>query len=234
MTASRQSAQTSHAGRGGQDGQAGPSGDRQAEILAAAVRVLAREGIAQATTRRLAAEAGINQATLLYYAGSKDALLLAVLREMMRLTGEIALAAAPTGLSPREAIRQSIIAFWEHVEAAPELQIMQYELTLYALRNPESAWLAREQYDGYRVVVEERLREAYTSAGATCAIPFDVLARVIVAGLDGLILQFISDRTTARARRDLEALIAAVTALAEGATRWPDTAETTQAALAAP
>jgi AcrR family transcriptional regulator len=234
MTASRQSAQTSHAGRGGQDGQAGPSGDRQAEILAAAVRVLARDGIAQATTRRLAAEAGINQATLLYYAGSKDALLLAVLREMMRLTSEIALAAAPTGLSPREAIRHSVTAFWEHVEAAPELQIMQYELTLYALRNPESAWLAREQYDGYRAVVEERLREAYASAGATCAIPFDVLARVIVAGLDGLILQFISDRQAARARRDLEALIAAVIALAEGATRWPDTAETTQAALAAP
>jgi AcrR family transcriptional regulator len=234
MTASRQHAQASHAGRGGQDGQAGPSGDRQAEILAAAIRVLAREGIAQATTRRLAAEAGINQATLLYYVGSKDALLLAVLREMMRLTSEIALAAASTGLSPREAIRQSVIAFWEHVEAAPELQIMQYELTLYALRNPESAWLAREQYDGYRAVVEGRLREAYASAGATCAIPFDVLARVIVAGLDGLILQFISDRTTARARRDLEALIAAVIALAEGATRWPDTAESTQAALAAP
>ena len=48
--------------------------DRRTEILEAAIRVLARDGIAQASTRKLAAEAGINQATLLYYVGSKDEL----------------------------------------------------------------------------------------------------------------------------------------------------------------
>lgn len=224
MTAARQSRQTRRAARGQHDGQVPPHEGRRAEILAAAIRVLAREGISQATTRRLADEAGINQATLLYYVGSKDALLLDVLHEMMRVTAEIALAAAPDGLEPREAIRQSVMAYWQHVEAAPELQLMQYELTLYALRNPESAWLAREQYDGYRAVVEQRLREAFAAGaaqGATCAVPYDVLARFIVAGLDGLILQYVSDPAPERARRDLEALIAAVTALAEGATSWP-------------
>ena len=42
------------------------SSDRRTEILEAAIRVLARDGLAQASTRKLAAEAGINQATLLY------------------------------------------------------------------------------------------------------------------------------------------------------------------------
>ncbi len=194
------------------------TGDRRADILAAAIRVLARDGIAQTTTRKIAAEAGINQATMLYYAGSKDELLLAVLRELMRLTGEIALAAAPVGTEPREAIRRSVTAFWEHVEAAPELQVMQYELTLYALRSPASAWLAKEQYAGYADVVARLLRDAYAAAGTTCAVPCDTLARFIVGGLDGLILQFISDRDATRARRDLETLIAAVVALAEGQT----------------
>jgi AcrR family transcriptional regulator len=199
--------------------------DRRAAILAAAVRVLAREGIAEATTRKIAAEAGINQATLLYYMGSKDELLMAVLCEMMRLTAEAArtplerLIRDAARFNPREAIRRSMWAFWEQVEAAPELQVMQYELTLYALRRPDSAWLAREQYDGYRAVVEELLREAYARSGMRCAVPFDALARFIVGGLDGLILQFISARDTDRARRDLDQIIAAVIALAEGAAR---------------
>src|SRR6185437_15861889 len=132
-----------------------PGSDRRTEILEAAIRVLARDGLAQASTRKLAAEAGINQATLLYHVGSKDELLLEVLREMMRQTREIAVAAAIDHAMPlREAIASSLRAFWSHVEMTPELQVMQYELTLYALRNPDAAWLAREQYSGYCAVVE--------------------------------------------------------------------------------
>ena len=191
--------------------------DRKTEILEAAIRLLARDGIAQASTRRLAAEVGINQATLLYHIGSKDELLLAVLREMMRQTREIAVAAAIDSPAPlREAIANSLRAFWSHVEAKPELQVMQYELTLYALRNPDAAWLAREQYSGYCAVVEGVLRTACELQGTTCAIPYDALARFIVGGLDGLILQFVSDRNTERARYDLELLIATVIAPAEG------------------
>ncbi len=191
--------------------------DRKTEILEAAIRLLARDGIAQASTRRLAAEVGINQATLLYHIGSKDELLLAVLREMMRQTREIAVVAAIESPAPlRKAITNSLRAFWSHVETTPELQVMQYELTLYALRNPDAAWLAREQYSGYCAVVEGILRTACESQGTACAIPYDALARFIVGGLDGLILQFVSDRNTERARYDLELLIAAVIALAEG------------------
>src|SRR5437763_867284 len=123
--------------------------NKRSEIIAAAIRVLARDGIAEATTRKIATEAGVNQAMLGYYFGSKDELLLAVLQEMMRLTGEIARSALPPDSDPRVALRDGITAFWEQVEAAPGLQVMQYELTLYALRRPDSAWLAKQQYAGY-------------------------------------------------------------------------------------
>lgn len=192
--------------------------ERRAELLAAAIRVLAREGLAETTTRKIAAEAGINQATLLYYFGSKDDLLFAVLQEMMLATQEVALREVPQAADLREAVACAIRAFWRHVEATPELQIMQYELTLYALRHPDAAWLAKEQYAGYCVVVETLLRETYAAAGQTSAIPFDALGRFIVGGLDGIILQFVSDRDPARARGDVEYLIQSVNALAEGAT----------------
>src|SRR6266853_3762034 len=188
--------------------------ERRAEIIAAAIRVLTRDGIAETTTRKIAAEAGVNQAALRYYFGSKDELLFAVLQEMMRLTREIVQTGIPAGRSLHEVIAESIKAFWVHVEVASELQVMQYELTLYALRHPASAWLAKQQYDGYAAVVETLFQQHFEAAGETCAIPFAELARFVVGGIDGLILQFISDRDTARARRDLDHLIAAVIALA--------------------
>ena len=189
---------------------------KRGEILAAAIRVLARDGIAETTTRKIAAEAGVNQAMLRYYFGSKDELLFAVSQEMMRLTAEIAREAASTQSNLRKAIAGSLKAFWAHVESAPELQVMQYELTLYALRTPDAAWLAKQQYDGYSAVVETLFSEAFANANQACTLPFAELARFVIAGLDGLILQFISDRNLQRARRDLDHLIAATIALVEG------------------
>lgn len=190
--------------------------ERRADILAAAIRVLARDGIAETTTRKIAAEANVNQAMLRYYFGSKDELLFAVLQEMMQTIKEVVLAGMPTHGELRAIIAESIKAFWLHVEETPELQVMQYELTLYALRNPASAWLAKQQYDGYCTLVETLFQQHFTVTHMPCALPFAELARFVIAGLDGIILQFISDRDTKRARRDLDHLIHAVIVLAEG------------------
>jgi len=188
--------------------------ERRAAIIAAAVRVLAREGIAETTTRKIAAEAGANQAMIAYYFGGKDQLLYAVLQEMMRRTGEIAGASLPRLLNFAETLSAAVEAFWSQVEQAPELQIMQYELTLYALRRPESMWLAQRQYAGYCAVVAELLGAVCAATGERPAQPLDALARFIVGGLDGLILQFISDRDASRARADLRRLVVATLALA--------------------
>lgn len=187
--------------------------DRRADILAATVRVLARDGLAATTTRKIAAEAGVNQATLRYYLGSKDDLLFAVLQMMMQTTKEVVQGAIQPGEQPAEMITHSLKAFWSHVEASPELQVMQYELTLYALRNSDSAWLAKQQYDGYCALVESLFQHYFEQAHVAYAISFPTLARFTVAGIDGLILQFISDHDVERAQRDLNTLIQATLAL---------------------
>ncbi len=190
--------------------------ERRGAILAATVRVLAREGISAATTRKIASEAEVNQAMLGYYFGSKDELLFAVLQEMMRQTQAVVLATRSSDQTLRGMIAASITAFWETVERDPSIQLMQLELTLYALRQPESAWLARQQYAGYGAVIAQIVREGCGQTGEVCAVAYDALARFIMGGLDGMILQFVSDQDAARAHRELAHLIAAVIALAEG------------------
>lgn len=198
--------------------------ERRAVIIDAAVRVLAREGIADTTTRKIATEANVNQAMISYYFGGKDGLLYAVLQEMMRRTEEIARASLPAGLNLAESLADAIEAFWRHVEQAPELQVMQYELTLYALRRPASAWLATRQYEGYSAIVAGLIEAVSGACGERLAEPPDALARFIVGGLDGLILQYVSNPDALRARDDLRRLIAATVALAlGGATRAPNT-----------
>lgn len=197
-------------------GKASTVDERRARILEAAISVLARDGIAETTTRKIAAEADVNQAMLRYYFGSKDDLLFAVLQEMTRQTRMVVQQAMPRGKVLREILRKGLLGFWQRFEERPELQVMQHELTLYALRNPDSAWLARQQYDGYCAVVETLFEEGLSTIGKSSAIPLPELARFTVGSIDGLVLQFVSNRDTARARRDLENLADAVAALIEG------------------
>ncbi len=193
------------------------SEERRAAIIDAAAQALARDGLTETTTRKIAAAAGVNQAMIGYYFGGKDELLYAVLQEMMRRTAEIAGASLPHGASFADALAQAMEAFWRHVEEAPELQVMQYELTLYALRRPQSAWLARSQYEGYCAIVARLIAEASAAYSEPLAETPVALARFLDGGLDGMILQFISDQNSQRARDDLHRLIAATLAPARGA-----------------
>jgi AcrR family transcriptional regulator len=190
--------------------------EQRASIIAATIRVLTRDGLADTTTRKIAAEANVNQATLRYYFGAKDDLLFAVLQEMMQITRQIVQTSLPMDENLHAAIAKGLKAFWAHVEEAPELQVIQYELTMYALRHPASAWLAREQYDGYCSVIESLFQRYLEASSKTSASPLPEVARFVIGGIDGLILQFISDPNTSRARKSLDHLIVATISLVEG------------------
>jgi AcrR family transcriptional regulator len=71
--------------------------DTQQRILTAAAQVFTNEGYAGATTRAIAAEAGVNEVTLFRNFGNKKALLLAVIERFSALPGLGALAGQLTG-----------------------------------------------------------------------------------------------------------------------------------------
>ena len=189
-----------------------PAAERREQIVAAAIEVISREGLAAASTRAIAAEAEVSLSTLHYCFGSKDALTDAVLEAIVAEIVDVAGTAVRTDHGLADAIEASVNAFWRLVEETPGLQTMQYELTLSALRSGGS--LARAQYDEYVAVAERVFSQAARASGERPAVPVRDLARFVVAGLDGLILQHLSDPDVRRSRRQVRLLVRAAVELA--------------------
>jgi AcrR family transcriptional regulator len=191
---------------------------RSRQLVAAARRVLIRDGVGRLTMRAVAAEAGVLLGTVTYVFPSKEMLLRAVIEDVTAEIAEVLRSSADTGRGLEHAIRQGLEQFWAMlVEGQEGLQIIQYELTIYALRTAGLESLARWQYERYARIVAAWCQEAASNAGETCAVPFDTLARVLVAGMDGLILQFVCDPDVTRAREDLQAVTEMVISLASPA-----------------
>jgi TetR/AcrR family transcriptional regulator, cholesterol catabolism regulator len=91
---------------------------REQEIIAAAAKVFKEKGYHAATTRDIATEVGIQQATLYYYISSKEELLYLVVREpIVRLFNqveEIVEASVPTRTKVERAIHAHLTAFDEN------------------------------------------------------------------------------------------------------------------------
>lgn len=181
---------------------------RRPQLIAAARGALARDGLGKTSLRAIAAEAGVPLGTMQYIFPTKELLLRAVIENVVDEIADVlkALACADHGLE--HAIRTALTSFWDQlVDSHRGLQLMQYELTVYSLRAAGQEELARWQYERYANVIAEWCQLAAHNAGETCRVPFGQLARVILAGMDGLILQHVCDPNKKRSKENLDALI---------------------------
>ena len=177
---------------------------RSGQLVEAARRVLARDGVQGTTMRGVAAEAGVPLGTLSYVFGSKEQMLKAVIEDVTEEIANLLRDLAETDKGLEQAIRAGLDSFWTRLVVDERwLQVMQYELVMYSLRTPGLEDLARWQTERYCRIVAAWCQQAANNAGELCAIPFDALARVLVANVDGLILQYVADPDVARSRHDL-------------------------------
>lgn len=188
---------------------------RKKQAVAAARVVLMRDGVARTSMRTVANEAEIPLGTLQYVFPTKHGLLQAVIEDVVEEIAEVLRASAETDAGLEHAIRHGMRNFWGMlVVEHRDLQLMQYELVTHALRSPELESLSRWQYERYFEVVAEWCREAANRAHETSSVPVERLARVVIAGIDGLILQQVIAPDTERSAADLEVLIDMVVAMA--------------------
>lgn len=181
-----------------------PAAQRRVQLVSAAIDVMVEDGVERASTHRIAAHAGVSQGIIHYAFDDKDALLEAVIEAVARRIRETL---AESSGAPAASLAELLRAFWHHVEQTPDLQLLQYELTTHAVRDPEKSWLARRQYDEYLAIIESAL-------GAT-GHDLDPetrrrRSRLVLAALDGLILQWIVFRDHDSASSAIEDLIGLV------------------------
>jgi AcrR family transcriptional regulator len=181
------------------DGSPRPAGRRprvqratSEELVAAAIRVIGRDGVAAATTRRIAEEAGVPLGTLHYWFADKNALLESVVRHIVeRLERASSSSELPDGGASEAGIRTALRAAWAEVERDdPGTQLGYYEVTALALRTPAMRELARLQYRSYRELAARALAPALTGVPPERAA---LIAEFVAVAFDGLALAWLAD-----------------------------------------
>lgn len=199
----------------------GPAAKRQI-VLDATLRIIAEDGVEAATTRRIAAAAGVGQSGLFYSFGSRDGLLAAVVE--LGIETEIAsfdelltqLEASPAvpDVSITELFRRGLTIYLDALAADPAKERALISLALYAQRTPGIEHLAARLYDGYYGLVTRVLDASASSVGFTWTKPTTELAPLVVAFTDGLTMAYL-----AHPDGDFTALIDGAVALLEGYVR---------------
>ncbi|WP_173924512.1 TetR/AcrR family transcriptional regulator [Agromyces sp. Marseille-P2726] len=192
-----------------------PAAERRSALIEAALRVVSRHGIAQATTRAIVAEAGMSLASFHYAFDSRDELIDELITTVVEREQQAVIPDVVPGGDLREIIESGLHRYFEHLKADPEHEQAMLELTQYALRSPERHPLAVAQYARYAALAEQALEAAATSADATWRVPVATVARVLVAFTDGLTLTWLVDRDDDAARAVAHAAADAVSRMAD-------------------
>jgi AcrR family transcriptional regulator len=190
--------------------------DRRRQLVAAAFRVIGRDGFAKATTRAICTEAGASLAAFHYCFASKQELLTELTDQTLA-----ALAVARAGGTHirgdvAASLRETLRFYWKTVEDDPGRESVLMALTQHALNDPALAGVAQQQYAAYHRTARETLQEIGDGCGTRWTLPIEQLARMFIVVTDGVTLAWLVDRDGAAARAALDAFAEQFAAFAAG------------------
>ena len=169
--------------------------------MLAAYREIAERGFEGLRTREVAAEVGVNIATLHYYFPTKESLIRAVLDHAM---GRFRTTLAPHG-SPADQLRNYLRATRKLMLDEPELGAVMAELALRSIRDDSIGSIMNEMYDVWHVTLRGLLRRAVKQGKLRPEADSDAVAALIIATLTAMTLPVMSDaRRGDQALRQLE------------------------------
>jgi AcrR family transcriptional regulator len=158
--------------------------EKTEKILGAATKVFARKG-SSATMAEVAEEAGVSQGLAYLYFPSKDAIFLAVARQLIRPVDELSTMVQKMTGTPRVRLERLVAALLERRRRDPEF----YQFMYQAMANDSLPPDLREQYKKQGLFFREYMRELIVEGQATGEIANDdpdKLVRALSACLDGL------------------------------------------------
>lgn len=186
---------------------------RRLSLIEACARVLAREGIAGASVRTIAVEAGVSAGLVGHYFPGVDALIAATYAHTgARVDAALAAAMAKAGDEPHARLEAFVTASFAAPIADPELLATWIAFWSLVRARPDIAALHDEQYGRFRTDLEKLLAE---NGVQQAALRHTAIA--ITALVDGLWLElclspetFAPGEAAAIARSGLCALISTV------------------------
>jgi AcrR family transcriptional regulator len=191
-----------------------PNSDGKRElIIGAALKVMISDGLYNATTRKIAEAAGVNLATLHYHFNDKEEIFFLAMGQLVANYRKVLATRFMKPQTLHERIPELLYFIWEEIEKAPDEQLALQEMTLYLLRHPHAATLARDKDHEFLALYEDTLLTA-TDAENYRTEQVKDLANFVYTGLVGAFNQWLATRDRARLLKGLENLIASAQHLA--------------------
>jgi AcrR family transcriptional regulator len=196
-----------------------PLAETRELLIAAAIRVIARQGLAAASTRAITAEAGVPLSSFHYAFESYDHLIDRLIETVVDGERRAGLSATdlPTAVTGdlEAVVRDGLVHYAHLLFAHPEHEQAMLELSAHLLRTPGLEHRARDQYAAYYASAEAVLRRGAALTGSRWSMPVGHVARLLVLLTDSITTTWLADRDSAAA---LEAARFAAAAIARLAT----------------
>lgn len=188
--------------------------ERRDQLVAGALAVAERDGLAAVTVREVAREVDVSTGVVHYCFADKDDLLAAMAGQLVR---ELRSAAGVSvgGGTIADVLGGGVRNLWRVLERSAARQLLTYEITVTALRQPALSDAARRQYRDSHAAVRDFLEAAAGVTGLRWRVPVDQVSAMVLAHLDGVVLRWLVDRDARAARRGLDLFTGLIASLTE-------------------
>ena len=171
-----------------------PTEERQAEIVAAALRLARNTSPSVITTSEIAAAVGVTQGALFKHFPTKDAIWLAAMRWVHRELITCLAGAARRAATPRDALSAMFRAHVDFVTAHPGVP----RFIFHELQQPRDSAAKQEVravLQAYRALLLDTLGQALRQRQVTQDLDLEAAATTFVGLIQGLVMQsMLTDR----------------------------------------
>lgn len=163
------------------------------QIIDAAIRVLARQGYAKTSLLDIAKEAGMSKGALHYHYPTKEALIHAVLETACNVVQARTLQAWSPSDDPFQALRKSLRELWAARAERTDEALVVADLLALSLYDESLRPKLAEFYELGAAQIRQYLEQHMLSLGLEPRVPLEILPRIVIGLLDGLVMQAFVD-----------------------------------------
>lgn len=163
------------------------------QIIDAAIRVLARQGYAKTSLLDIANEAGMSKGALHYHYPTKEALIHTVLETACNAVQTRTMQAWSPSDNPFAALRKSLEELWATRAERSDEALVVADLLALSLSDESLRPKLAEFYELGAEQIRAYLEQNLISLGLEPRISLEILPRIVIGLLDGLVMQAFVD-----------------------------------------